>query len=54
MNSIGLKPAQVTHQRGKPAHACAHAGGFAQRSLVIWKIYEEVAALFTCLSDIHT
>jgi hypothetical protein len=41
MNSIGLKPAQAAHQRGKPAPARARASDFAQRSPVIRIIGKE-------------
>jgi hypothetical protein len=53
MNSNGLKPARAG-PRTREMPARAHAGGFAQRTLVVQITSKESLATIHCLPDILT
>jgi hypothetical protein len=54
MNSNRLKPARAGPLTGGNVPAHAHAGGFAQRTLVVQITSKESQATIHCLSDILT
>ena len=53
---MGSNQSKLAREQGKLARARARArsGVFARRPLAIWKTREELATLFTCLTDICT